>query len=153
MKTFGTSQVEAVFRTYPPKIRSRLLSLRQLVFDVAAVTEGVGALEETLKWGQPAYVTSETRSGSTVRIDRHPREPQKYAIYFHCQTNLVETFRMLFPQTFVFEGNRAIVFDESEEVPLRELGICVAAALTYHRQLKGQTLGRAGTRARRTRSR
>jgi hypothetical protein len=31
-------------------------------------TPGVGALHETLKWGQPAYLTPETRSGTTLRL-------------------------------------------------------------------------------------
>ena len=32
-----------------------------------------------------------------------------------------------------FEGNRAIVFDESDAVPTDSLAVCIAAALTYHR--------------------
>lgn len=35
--------------------------------------------------------------------------------------------------TVAVEGNRAIVFHESDEVPVRELEICIAAALTYRR--------------------
>jgi hypothetical protein len=31
------------------------LALRELVLQVAATTEGVGELEESLKWGEPAY--------------------------------------------------------------------------------------------------
>jgi hypothetical protein len=54
-------------------------------------------------------------------------------MYFNCQTTLVETFRTLFPKDFRFEGNRAIVFDELDEVPRDSLVFCIAAALTYHR--------------------
>lgn len=54
-------------------------------------------------------------------------------MYFHCQTSLVETFRTLFPDDFMFEGNRAIVFRESDVVPIDALSFCIAAALTYHR--------------------
>ncbi len=68
----GTSDpaVEAVFSTYPKPIKAKLLALRRLIFDTAKTTSGVGALEETLKWGQPSYLTTETKSGSTIRIDR-----------------------------------------------------------------------------------
>ena len=45
------------------------MKLRQLIFDVAAKTKDVGQLEETLKWGEPAYLTSESKSGSLIRID------------------------------------------------------------------------------------
>lgn len=34
----------------------------------AASTDGGGPIEETLKWGDPAYVTSATKSGSTIRV-------------------------------------------------------------------------------------
>ena len=59
-------------------------------------------------------------------------------MYFNCQTNLVETFRSLFPREFSYEGNRAIVFKDSEPVPTDALAFCVAAALTYHRKGKAQ---------------
>jgi hypothetical protein len=114
-------------------MRQKLLALRKLIFETAASTPGVGELEETLKWGEPAYVTSETKSGSTVRIAWKRSSPSQYAMYFHCQTNLVETFRTLFPKEFAFKGNRAIVFRESEVVPTDSLSFCIAAALTYHR--------------------
>jgi hypothetical protein len=92
----------------------------------------VGELEETLKWGEPAYVTAATRSGSTVRIAGKKSDPARYAIYFHCQTDLVATFRTMFPQDFRFEGNRAIVFQQDDTVPTDALAVCIRAALTYH---------------------
>ena len=131
--------VAAVFGAYPPKIAARLLRLRQLIFEVAARTEGVGALEETLKWGQPSYLTTQSGSGSLVRIDQLAAEDGKYAMYFHCQTTLVDTFRQMFPGRFAFSGNRSILFDVEDELPLAELGQCVAMALTYHRN-KRRTL-------------
>jgi hypothetical protein len=133
--------VARVFRTYPAPIRRRLLRLRQLIFDTAA-SLGVGRLEETLRWGEPAYVTT-TGSGSTIRINRRRQNPTQYAMYFHCRTSLVDTFRTAFPGTFTFEGNRAIAFDEGERVPVRELAVCIATALTYHRKT---SRGRARTR-------
>jgi hypothetical protein len=59
--------VDAVFSSYPKPIKTRLLALRRLILDTARNTKGVGALEETLKWGQPSYLTPETKSGSTIR--------------------------------------------------------------------------------------
>ena len=50
------------------------------------------------------------------------------------QHGLVDTFRTAFPDTFTFEGNRAIVFDQGDRVPVRELTVCIATALTYHRK-------------------
>ena len=109
------------------------MALRALIFEVAAATEGVGRLEETLKWGEPAYVTSQSKSGSTIRIGWKKSRPAQYAMYFNCQTTLVDSFKTLFPAEFAFEGNRAIVFDESDVVPVDSLSNCIVSALTYHR--------------------
>jgi len=47
VKQFTNSQVAEVFKSYPKQMRSKLMFLRQLIFDTAR-TEGVGELEETL---------------------------------------------------------------------------------------------------------
>lgn len=131
--TGPNADVARVFASYPEVERSKLLELRELILQTAAETEGVGALEETLKWGEPAYLTSESKSGSTIRIAWKKAAPTQYAMYFNCQTTLVDSFRFQFPNDFTFEGNRALVFDSSVDVPLESLRHCVAAALTYHR--------------------
>src|SRR5882724_13084104 len=73
--------VTAVFDAYPKPLKSRLLALRRLILETAKTTAGVGALEEALKWGQVSYLTSETRSGSTIRIDRVKSAANQYAVY------------------------------------------------------------------------
>jgi len=123
--------VAAVLESHPKPIESKLLALRKLILDTARATEGVGALQETLKWGQVSYLTSESKSGSTVRIDRVKSADDQVAVYFHCQTNLVETFRELYPK-LSYSGNRAIVLDASRKLPEAALRHCLALALTYH---------------------
>ena len=128
---FSDPAVEAAFDAYPKPLKARLLALRRLIFDTARTVEGVGPLQETLKWGQPSYLTPTTKSGSTVRIDRM-KSANQYAIYFHCQTNLVETFRELYPAELSYGGNRSIILNANDEVPEPALRHCVALALTYH---------------------
>ncbi len=123
--------VETVFDGYPDPVRAQLLALRRLIFDTAKTTAGVGRLEEALKWGQPSYLTPESGSGSTIRIDQVKSVAGQYAVYFHCQTNLVETFRELY-QELQFSGNRAILLDARRKLPEAALLHCVALALTYH---------------------
>lgn len=133
MRSFANAAVGAVFAAYPLPVRRPLLALRTLIFDTAAVTPGVGELEETLKWGEPAYLTPHSRSGSTVRLGWSAKRPDTCAMYFNCQTDLVDTFRTLFAQDLRFEGNRALVFRVGEPLPPEDvLTFCVAAALTYH---------------------
>src|ERR1700686_865979 len=129
---FSEPAVDAVFRAYPKPIKARLLALRRLIFDTAKATKGVGALQETLKWGQPSYLTAETKSGSTIRIDQVKSAANQYAVYFHCQTDLVETFRELYPREFSFGGNRSILLDAGDKIPEPPLRHCLALALTYH---------------------
>jgi hypothetical protein len=124
--------VDAVFDAYPKPLQAKLRALRRLIFDTARTTEGVGALEETLKWGQPSYLTPETKSGSTIRIDRLKSSTDRYAVYFHCQTDLVETFRELYPTELSYGGNRSIILNAEDTIPEPALRHCVALALTYH---------------------
>ena len=128
--------VATVFDSYPRPIKAKLLALRRLILDTARTTDGVGTLEEALRWGQVSYLTTESKSGSTIRIDQVRSDSSstthEYAVYFHCQTSLVETFRELYPK-LRYCGNRAILLNAADKLPERELRHCVALALTYHR--------------------
>ena len=132
MKRFDDARVAAVFKAYPPAVRTDLMALREMMFDVAAATPGVGTLTETLKWGQPSYLTEETGSGSTVRLDRLKGRDNGYAVYFHCQSGLVGQFRELYPDTFEVEGERALHFTVGKRLPARALRHCIGLALTHH---------------------
>ena len=103
--------------------------LRRLILETASESDDIEKLEETLKWGEPSYLT---KGGSTIRIGLKKENPKQYAIYFHCKTKLVDTFREIYLGVFSFEGNRAIVFGENEEIPVEELKHCIYLALTYH---------------------
>jgi hypothetical protein len=129
---FSDPAVDAVFNAYPPPLKTKLLALRRLIFETARTTTGVGALQETLKWGQPSYLTTATKSGSTVRIDQVKSARDCYAMYFHCQTDLVETFRELYPTEFTYGGNRSILLNAKDKIPEPALRHCIALALTYH---------------------
>ena len=52
------------------------------------------------------------------------------------QSGLVEAFRTIYPDTFAYEGKRAIVFDVKDRLPVRALGHCIALALTHHLRKK-----------------
>ena len=137
MRRFSDRTVASVFKAYPPGLRAKLMALRELVFDTAEKTTGVGRLTETLKWGQPSYLTEETGSGTTVRIDRL-KAGDGYAVYFHCQSGLIEQFRELYPDRFKYEGKRAIVFKPADRLPARELRHCIALAFTHHARKKSR---------------
>jgi hypothetical protein len=62
---FDRMDVAEVFEAVPHGPRSRLLRLRALIFDTATRLPEVGELEETLKWGEPSYLTK-NKSGTTL---------------------------------------------------------------------------------------
>ena len=137
MRAIENPAVRAVFESYPEPIREQLMALRQTLLE-AAEAEDVGEVEETLKWGQPSYLA---KQGSTVRMGWRADEPQRYGLYFTCTTNLVDTFKMLYGDLFQFEGNRAILFEDGEALPIEELKHCMAIALSYHRRKHLPMLG------------
>ncbi len=126
--------VAAAFATYPDTVRQRLLDIRALIFRTAPTLDGVGPLEETLKWGEPAYLTTASKSGTTIRLGWPKSSPQHCAVYVNCQTSLIEQFRTQFSDVFTFEGNRALWLDPEAPLPETPLSLCLAAALTYHRR-------------------
>lgn len=132
------ADVAKVLNTYPGSARNQVLGLRRLVIETACETEGVEHLEETLKWGEPSYLTE---NGSTVRIAWKERTPEQVAIYFKCTSKLVPTFKAVYNEIFRFEGTRAIVFDLHGTVPEIELKQCIGAALTYHKVKQLPMLG------------
>ncbi|WP_207910909.1 DUF1801 domain-containing protein [Paenibacillus albiflavus] len=129
MSTIENTKLEEVFEQYPKHIQSKLLILRQIILDTALETKGVDHLDETLKWGEPSYIT---QKGSTIRIGWKQSSPDQYAMYFNCNTKLVDTFKEVYRDLFNYEGNRAIVFAENDEIPVDELKQCIVLALTYH---------------------
>ncbi len=126
---FKDQTVADTFASYPEPARAALLSLRSMIFATAATTPHVGALEETLKWGQPSYLTPETKSGTTIRLGV-PKQGG-FAIFTHCQTTVIADFRTLFPDDFAYDGNRGVLFADGEELPLGKLQLLISAALTY----------------------
>ncbi len=130
MKLTTDHKVQDVFDNYPNFVVDHLSNLRKLILNTAQEIEGLDNLEETLKWGEPSYLT---KYGSTVRIDWKKKNPEQYAVYFKCTSKLVPTFKTIFRDKFEYENNRAIVFKLNKKVPEKELKLCVKMALTYHK--------------------
>ena len=131
MTQFTHQKVKEVFDNYPSGISEELLSLRQLIYDVAYEEKSIEQVQESLKWGEPSFVT---KQGSPIRMDWKQSKPDQFAIYFNCKTKLVETFRELFSDRFTFEGNRAIIFNKEDLIDTDALKYCILLALTYHKR-------------------
>jgi len=130
-------EVNRAFDALPAPIGKRLLQVRELIFATAAAHDSVGNLTETLKWGEPAYLTDETGSGSTIRLGRL-KDSDQAAILFNCKTTLVDTFRERFPDRFEYRQTRALLLPVAGKLPERELSVCLSLALTYYLDRRGK---------------
>ena len=136
MTPLSDPEVAAAFDRAPPRVRRKLLALRRLILETAASLDGVDAIDETLKWGEPAYLPSKRGVGTTVRLGWNPDTADEVSLLFHCQTTLVADFRERHAGVFRFEGNRRIALGVAEALPRAALADCIASALTYHRDKK-----------------
>lgn len=140
-KPFADKKVASVFDTYPKNLRKKLDRMRELIYEVAVETEGVGPLSETLKWGSPSYLTDETQSGTTVRIDRISCQKDKYGVFVHCQSGVMEQFKSAFGDGYNYDGTRGIVLDSKDEIPEEAVRHFIWLALTYHLRKKRKPRG------------
>lgn len=138
LKLITSPKVETIFANYPPFVCNKMVYLRKLVIETAKEMPEVEVLEETLKWGEPSFVT---KNGSTLRMDWKAKTPHQYALYFQCTSRLVNTFKLVFGQKFQYEGTRAIVFNLNQVIPELELKKCIQATLRYHKVKDQITLG------------
>ncbi|WP_299741914.1 hypothetical protein [uncultured Tateyamaria sp.] len=118
--------------TWPDKAQTHFLRLRSIVHDVATSAD-IGPLDESLKWGQPAWRPKRARVGSTLRVDWSPTTPNRLMAFVDCKTDLAAQMDNRFPQQFHNDGRRALGFDL--DAPLNEDALWHLAhiTLTYHR--------------------
>lgn len=127
---FASLDVETAFDGFDTACRPVLLALRRLIFDIARDDPRVGPIEEALRWGQPAYLTPETRSGTTLRLGRS--KSGSPALFVHCQTTLVSDYNAAFPKQQETEGSRAILVPTCADIDAMRHGWLIRQALTYH---------------------
>ena len=63
-----SGDVGKVFATYPAPARKLLLAIRAMLYETAESLPEAGRITETLKWGEPAYLTERPKSGTTIRL-------------------------------------------------------------------------------------
>jgi len=129
MEVIASNAVTETIKQYPEDVQIKLEFLRNLILEEASAIDSINKIEETLKWGEPSFVT---KQGSTIRIDWKEKFPSQYAMYFNCKTKLLDTFKERYGNVLKFEGNRAIIFNMDDSVPVEELRQCIALSLTYH---------------------
>lgn len=125
-------EIARVLKTAPKPVRDRLMSIRTLIF-AAADAEKIGPLEETLKWGDPAYLPKHPRIGTTLRLGWSEGAKAGVTLFVPCQTRLIDLYRARFSTGFEYDGSRAVRMSLDAPLPEAEVQQMAAMALTYHR--------------------
>ena len=115
----------------PSVAASAFARLRDLLFETASALPESGSLRETLKWGQPSYLTEAPKSGTTIRLG-WDNAGTHISLFVHCQTTLIEEWRQRYSDTLDFVGNRELRIPVDQPFPRAALRHCIAMALTYH---------------------
>lgn len=123
--------VAAAFRAMPEQARVPLLAVRGILLDAAAADPRIGPLTETLKWGEPAYLTAATGSGSTVRLGVS-RSDARPALFVNCRTSLAADIAELHGATFGYQAARAVLLPTDIAAHADAIRHAVTLALTYH---------------------
>ena len=116
----------------PPNAQAALQELLAFIQELA-IEEGVD-LACGLKWNEPSFWT---KQGSPFRI--YWDDFGNLSLMFHCQTKLIETFRIVFPN-WTYEGNRAL---RLEKIPLENLRPVFHCAFHYKSLRQEPLLGLA----------
>ena len=125
-------EFQAILNTYPDNARQVFMQVRQIMHQITAENPKIGPLSEVLKWGEPAFVTEASKSGSTIRMVWDPEAPEKMGLFFNCKTTLVENMRHIYRDKFEYEDNRGVFFALNEKIPVNAIAHICEMAMAYH---------------------
>ena len=92
----------------------------KLIFATAAErSRDIGAVTETLKWGEPSYAPDKPRTGTALRVAWKDKHPGQISLFVNCQTSLIERWREPFGDDLTFVGNREIALPLERPLPHR----------------------------------
>lgn len=123
--------VQAAFAAMSKRAGNVLLQVRERILAQSAANAAIGPVTETLKWGQPSYLTDQTKAGSTLRLGATKKDKEP-AIFVHCQSGLAEEIRDLYGHTLSVPDKRHIVLPDTIEDHTDALDHIIALILTYH---------------------
>jgi hypothetical protein len=128
---FQNSEIRSVFDKCLPHTKQALLTIREWIFEIAKSSDEIGQIEECLKWGEPSYVTHSPQSGTPLRLSHLKSNPAAYGLFVHCQTTIIEDFRVIYPD-LNYDKNRGVLFDSYEPLQTDVVKPFIYLALSYH---------------------
>lgn len=130
MRKISEPDVQNAYESLPDSHKRYAYQIRDWIWEeVEGMSLGCNVIE-TLKWGEPSYLPAKRRIGSTLRIGQF--DEKHIALYFNCQTMLVENFRSMFGREVQYSKNRAVLFNVSEPLPEPIVKTCASRTFRYH---------------------
>ena len=123
-------ELKAKYNSYPSSIKKEILELRELIFEVIEKDDEIDFYEETLKWGEPSFLTKS--SGSTLRINWKTKNPDSISLFVNCRTKIISIFKELYPNDFQYIGNREIRLSLNDPYSKNKLKKCIEVVLKYN---------------------
>lgn len=122
--------------TWSDPARDALWACRGLFHDVASQAK-VGPLDESLKWGQPAWRPRAPRTGSTLRMGWSAGRAQHLLLFVDCKTDLAARMRDLYPDLPDNDGRRQIALDLDRPLPEQAVSHLAQMTFCYHLSRRG----------------
>ena len=116
---------------WPEQAQKQLLAVRAILHDVSETSQS-GPLDESLKWGQPAWRPRRPRTGATLRLNWSDAAPDRLMAFVDCKTDLASQMSTRFPGQFENDGGRALAFDLNEALPVDAIAQLAQLTFTYH---------------------
>ena len=127
------TQLIDVIAPWPMPAQTHVHTIRAAILSAVADTPHVGPISETLKWGQPSWLTEACKSGTTIRVAWTQAQADQIGLYLNCQTTLIATMREIYPDAFTYAGNRGLFSPLDAPLPTGPLDHVIRMAQSYHR--------------------
>ena len=108
------------------------------LFHTIAQEADTGPLDESLKWGQPAWRPRKARTGATLRMDWDAATPDRLSLYVDCKTDLASRMRDIYPDLPLNDGQRHLGITIGAPLPEQALAHLAEMTFTYHRAKRMQ---------------
>jgi len=125
--------VATTVAAWPVAAQTAFHALRARIQIAALDVPATGPLLETLKWGEPAWLTQVSKSGTTLRVAWKPVHPDEIGVFVNCRTSLLETIREIYPDAFRYDGTRGLWLRLAQPIPEQAMDHLARLAQGYHR--------------------
>lgn len=123
--------VLGVIHTWPASVSTSAMAIRACWHETAAALD-LPPLEETLKWGEPAW---RPRTGGTTLRLGWKAGTGAVGIFVDCKTDLCARMQSDFPEAFRYAAPRALYLRPDNALPKEALHHLARIAFRYKRVL------------------